>query len=142
MTSPLSLFEMPVLCDVEPYMHACPSSTPAVGCLTKVHVPKLQSSCSDSGMASENDSRWWGRFNWRMCPEVQPPAMLGPRCASFHGHNVSIFIFLLCILGKLACDLASAAMSGDWDRVKNEVVNEEMSTVSDWRYWGKVEDYT
>lgn len=113
----LSLLETSVLCDVEAYMYACPSSTPTVSYRTKVHIPKLQSSCSDSGMASEGDSRWWGRFNWRMCPEVQPPAMLGPRCASFHGHNVFFFsISLLRILGELTCD-ASAAMTGDWSKV-------------------------
>lgn len=98
LTSPLSLLEMSVLCDVGAYMYACTSSTPAVCCCTKVHVPKLQSSCSDSGMASEDDGRQWGCFNWRFCPEVQPPAMLGPRCASFHGHNVFFFSsrFLFC----------------------------------------------
>lgn len=35
-------------------------STPAVSCRTKVHAPKLQSSCSDSRLASEDDRRWLG----------------------------------------------------------------------------------
>lgn len=56
-------------------------------------------------------------FNWRMRPEVRPPVVQGPRCASFHGHNMFSLFFLpaslLCILGELACDASAAATEGD-----------------------------
>ncbi|KAF0039935.1 hypothetical protein F2P81_008170 [Scophthalmus maximus] len=70
-----------MLCDVKDrtictHARARPLQRAAV---PKVHVPKLQSSGGNSGTASEDDNCRWESFSSRMCPEVRPPAMLGPR---------------------------------------------------------------
>ena len=93
LTSPLSGLETLVLCDVESDTYACPSSTPAV----QLHAPKLQSSRSDVGAASEDDSRWRrGRASTGGC--VQRSGLLLCRVPGVHP-----FMDIICSLFFSPC---------------------------------------
>lgn len=78
------------------YVYAGPSSTPSESRHTKV---------------TQLPPRFWHSFRERRPVEVQPPAMLGPGFASFHGRSV---VFSLSrILLELALDV-NATTTTNW----------------------------